>query len=210
MLKRMTAMILLVGVLLLTPVVAQSEIRNLGNDNIMISGRIAEESFEEFMEATAYNKNRHYRIFIHTNGGAGHATIAIINRMKELKKRGCTFTTVVYGKAFSAGAYIFLMGDRRIVHANSHLMFHTMLQKATKAQIENGRKSHPSTISMMEQMDNYIIKRFLELTGLEPDSASARYWLYGEMPDGSKVLENSQFMSARTALAMKLVTEIIE
>ena len=208
--KKSLISLALAALILLAPMnTGFADIKNLGRDNIRITGPITEESFEQFLEATAFEANRDYRIFIHTNGGDAYSTIAIMNRIDELKARGCTFQMEVYGKAFSAGAYIFMMGDKRIVHEGSHLMFHTMMQQAPKAAVANGRKMSRNAavrFSMIEQMDNYIEKRFRKIVGDRMSESAIQYWLRGTKEEDTK----AQWMSARTAYNVGIATDIVE
>lgn len=208
--KLIISILLAASLLLAVPTFASAEIEVLGRDaaytTILVEGVIWEGSFGEFVKATAYGKDINYRLLIHTNGGNAHSTIAIMNRIEELKRRGCTFTTEVYGKAFSAGAYLFLMGDERIVHENASLMFHSMMQQVTDAQAAQGRVTHPSTVAMIERLDRAVGKRFREVANAGEETAD--YFLNG-YPDDSGVLEGAQYMSALTAYNIGVATDYI-
>ena len=205
--KRLISILLAVS-LLFIPVAAVSDINRLEKtDTIVIDGVVYEDSYLEFVKATMDESVRHWTIVIHTNGGDAHATTGIINRIKAMKKNGVTFTTFTETKAFSAGGYIFLMGDRRVIVDGAHLMFHTMMQQMEDWQAEQARKTNPSTIAMIEGMDEWIGQRFREVTGCT--ETVANYFLKGEMPDGSRVAEGAQFMSALTAYNMNIATHYI-
>jgi len=205
--KRTLIGILLAVSLLFSPVAVNSEIETLSEGLIVINGAIWEGSYLEFVTATKDKSIKHWDVMIHSSGGDAFAAIGIINRIKAMKKGGVTFTTFTESKAFSASAYIFLMGDRRIVVRGASLMVHTMLQQITPGAIKIREEAYPSTTAMQVRMDIEIGERFREVTGCT--ELVARYWLYGEMPDGSRVAEGAQFISAETAYNMNVATEYI-
>jgi len=208
--KKKLISILLAASLLLMPVVASSEIEKLRYNEIIINGAVWEDSYVQFLKATKDRSVKHWIVRIHTSGGDAHSTIGIINRIKAMKKTGVTFTMINQSKAFSAGSYIFIHGDKRVATRGSSFMFHTIMQQVTEDQVESGRGTHPSTITLLERMDELVSERFLEITGIKKGSQADRYWLHGEMPDGSRVAEGAQFMSARTAYNINVATKFID
>lgn len=104
-------------------------------ETIMIEGNVYSRTFKEFYKLTDTGMD-HYHIILDTDGGDAAATVGIMNRMLELQQRGVYFTTEVYTKAFSAGALIWMMGDTRIMHSGSQLMFHTMIGQKYRNQDE--------------------------------------------------------------------------
>jgi ATP-dependent protease ClpP protease subunit len=203
--KKLISLILL-GSLLLMPVIATADIKKIGHNEIMIDHVITEDSYSEFMEATAYVSNAHINLYIHSDGGDAYSTIGIVNRILDLKDRGCTFTTIVHAKAFSAGAYLFLMGDERVVYGGSSLMFHTMMQQVTKEQREGIRdfdRGNAVVIGMLERMDEYICDRFRKVVGDRMSEKAIQYFLYGT--DEEDI--NGQYMSAETAYNVGVATQ---
>ena len=208
--KRKLISILLAASLLLMPVVASSDIEKLTKGNIIINGRVVEDSYIQFLKATSDKSVKHWNVTIHTDGGDAHSTVAIINRIKAMKKTGVTFTTFTESKALSAGGFIFIHGDKRVVIRGASLMFHTMLQQASDQQITTARNTYPSRISMLERMDKLVSERFMEITGIKEGSDAWKYWLHGKMPDGSSVVESAQYMSAETAFNINVATHYID
>ena len=207
--KRKLISILLAASLLLMPVVASSDIEKLGHDEIIINAGVYEDSYLQFLKATSDKSVKHWNVRIHTSGGDAHSTIGIINRIKEIKKTGVTFTMINQSKAFSAGSYIFIHGDKRVAHRGASFMFHTIMQQVDEQQVAAGRGTNPSTVTLLERMDELVNERFLEITGIKKGSQADRYWLHGEMPDGSTVVERAQFMSAETAFNINVATDYI-
>jgi len=212
MMKKLISLIIM-GSLLLMPVATMADIKTVGQRtsagiNIMIDHGITESSYNEFMEATAHRKNTHFNLYLHTSGGDAYSTVGIINRILDLKDRGCTFTTIVQAKAFSAGGYIFLMGDERIVYEGSFLMYHTMMQQATKATVKRARAFNRDIAiktSMIESMDEYIEARFRKVVGDRMSENTIQYFLHGTKEEDT----SAQFMSALTAFNTGVATHYI-
>ena len=106
--------------------VETKKVRPVRSKTVLINGSFYESSFEQFMKETEDPRIKHYTLRITSSGGDAYSCTGMISRILELKKRGVTFTTITYTKAFSAGAFIFMMGDNRIMHQGSQLMFHTV------------------------------------------------------------------------------------
>ena len=71
------------------------------------------------------------RVNISSNGGEATALFAIISTLNELKELwGCTITTVVKGFAYSAGAVLFLYGDKKEMSTVDEIMLHQCLYYA--------------------------------------------------------------------------------
>ena len=175
---------------------ATFEALNRGDNSVIVLHEGVEMSdFIQFMRLTSDPKIRHYKILIHTPGGNAITCISVMNRMQEMQREGVTFTTVVYGAAMSAGTYVFMMGDERIMHESSSLLFHTMQAQTAAYAWAN---ADPKIRNMIEGWDNDIRKRFKKVTGMS--DKSVRYWM-----DSGK----AQPMSALTAYNVGLATKYI-
>ena len=126
---------------------------------ILINGNLGESDFVEFYNQTRDESIRHYRIIINTSGGSATSTVGILERITELKANGIKFTTETYTKAYSAGAFIWMMGDERIMHPGSSLMWHTMLGQFAFDEKEwpppVGTNIYPYRVTF-EGMDEYV------------------------------------------------------
>ena len=135
-----------------------SDFERLPDGTLILSGNVDEDTFKEFYRHTSDGKD-HYTLNIMTNGGCAYNTVAIMNRIIMLKKQGVKFTMIVGGHGFSAGAYIFMMGDERIMYRGSNLMWHMM-----KGQMQTDGNWNRVTIqerkSMLERMDNFVVNTF--------------------------------------------------
>lgn len=130
----------------------------MSDKTIYISGNFYEGTFTQFMEATK-DELPHYTIVINSNGGDGAATIGIMSRILELQKKGTKFTTVVYTKAASAGSFIWMLGDHRVMHSGSYLMFHTL-----QAERDAGEKSALPNVRLpqFQGMDEFVIRHTIK------------------------------------------------
>jgi ATP-dependent protease ClpP protease subunit len=122
---------------------------------IYVSGTVYGSTFVEFYEQTLDPSVRSYRVIINTAGGEGYATTGIVSRLQEMKDRGVHITTEVYSKAFSAGAFIFMMGDTRIVHQGAVLMWHTIIGQQV---ITDGKELERQHRLMIPALDENIIR----------------------------------------------------
>ena len=131
---------------------------------ILFTGNITDQDFHAFYNQTTLPLD-HYTVVLNTNGGEAMACVGIMSRIVELQKQGVKFTTVVYSKAYSAGAFIFMMGDSRIMHSGSSIMWHTM-----RAQIAHDGGELPgipgtsqySRKEIFDGLDEWVIEKTIE------------------------------------------------
>jgi len=164
------------------------------DESIMISGNVYENTYREFLRLTMTGK-KHYTVRLHTNGGDAFSTVAIVHRMKELQAQGVTFTTIVGGKAFSAGSYIFMMGDRRIMYGGTNLMWHTV-----KGQFKIKGRAWPTDRGVViSNMDNFVVETFSQRFP-DIDKKHIYEWFWNT---------DMTYMSATEALLWGIATEVI-
>jgi len=206
MIKKLIATIVLGAALILGGCTSKIEINRTNtytddvekqaDGTIIISGNFDEDTFKEFRALTLDGKD-HYTVLIMSNGGCAYNTIAIMNWIEILQARGVKFTMIVPGHGFSAGSYMFMMGDERIMYRGSHLMWHTM-----SGQLKTDGTWWTIPIyrhGYMLGMDKYVVgmftKRFPHLTD---EWVESTFWNSG-----------MTFMSAEQALLMGIATKII-
>jgi ATP-dependent protease ClpP protease subunit len=107
------------------------------NETIWLDGDLHQFYFRKFYEWTDTGAD-HYTIIINTDGGSAQGCTGVISRMTELQDRGVKFTTIVYTKAYSAGAFIWMMGDTRVMYRGSQLMWHNI-----RGQMNNDERELP-------------------------------------------------------------------
>lgn len=98
-------------------------------ETVFIHGQVTERTFKDFYDNTSTGADE-YRVIINTDGGEAMACLGIMSRIKELQLEGVKIDTEVYSKAYSAGFFIWLMGQERIMHEGATLMVHTMRAQA--------------------------------------------------------------------------------
>jgi ATP-dependent Clp protease protease subunit len=81
-------------------------------------------------------------IQLNTGGGSIFAGFALIDFIRDLRRRGHKVTTVVYGHAASMGAVILQAADKRIIGQNAFLLIHegSMFSGGDFAQLEDDMK----------------------------------------------------------------------
>lgn len=176
------------------PQFARAGVSEIEPGRIIMSDQVYNSDFIDFYKLTLDETVRHYHLLIHGPGGAPTATIGIINRILEMKKAGITFTTEVYAAAYSADAYIFMMGDERIIHAGATLMWHTMTaQMPYRLDLNNPKHL------WVHLCDQYIRKIFKRVTGMS--DKMVKLWLD---------TRDAAFMSALTAYNIGIATKYVE
>ena len=107
---------------------SSSSVRQLNDPSVIyMSGNFYEASPMPFIYATTKDPSiKHYTIHITSSGGDAYGCTVMINHIQKLKKKGIKFTTIIDGKGYSAGFFLFMMGDERIMTPGSLLMIHTM------------------------------------------------------------------------------------
>ncbi len=132
-----------------------TDIEMLSDGSIIYSGGVDEDNYKEFLRYTLSGK-KHYTIRLHTSGGDAYSTIAVISRIKLLQSQGVKFTMIVPAKAYSAGSFIFMMGDERIMHSGAKLMWHTSYAQAK----HSNKRVHPDAKKPWLHCDNWIVEEF--------------------------------------------------
>ena len=79
---------------------------------------------KQFFDYLAAHKIDAAVIEIHSPGGSLFDAQRIVNTVQAWQSRGGTVEMRLYGAAFSAGFYIFVSGDHRLVSPYSDLMWH--------------------------------------------------------------------------------------
>ena len=170
------------------------DIEQLADGSIIISGGVDEDMYKEFVRFTLDGR-QHYTIRLMTNGGCAYNTIAIMTRMEQLQKQGVKFTTQIMGHGFSAGAYIFMMGDERIMGSGANLMWHTMTGQ-TKF---DSRTIPASSIELVHNMDVWVVGMFMKrFPHIEMEWIYETFWNSGRT-----------WQTAKSALQMGIATKVL-
>jgi ATP-dependent protease ClpP protease subunit len=171
-----------------------SDFETLPNGELILSGNVDGDTYKEFLRATSTGK-KHYTLKIMTNGGCAYNTVAVMNRIELLQSQGVKFTMIVPGKGFSAGSYIFMMGDERIMYRGSFLMWHTITGQA-KFNEKTIAETHESLI---RGLDEYVVGKFVELfPHITKEWVDSTFWNSG-----------MTWQTAEQALLMGIATKIV-
>jgi len=91
---------------------------------LMIHGQIHNAQDEINLRAFSAGDLESIKIIINSPGGDVVEMMGMMMHIEDLKANGVHVTTEVTGRALSAGAFLWLLGDERIVNKGSKLMFH--------------------------------------------------------------------------------------
>jgi ATP-dependent protease ClpP protease subunit len=178
----------------------QADFTQLDRNTIVMNEQILTDDFNQFLKIVHNKSPRHWTIIIQTPGGDVYSTIAIMNMILEMKVEGHTFTTISYGRAMSAGTYIWLMGDTRILYSGTSLLWHDLMGQALARSHQYGIPIPPAALDIMRICD----KRLHDI---------CKHQLKGIMTadEVDELLRGKafRFMSAETAYKMGMVTTLL-
>jgi ATP-dependent protease ClpP protease subunit len=166
----------------------------LPDGTISIAGKIYEHSYAEFVRMTTTGE-KEYTIRLNTFGGDALATVGILHHIKDMQRKGVKFTMIVQTKAMSAGAYMFMMGDKRIMYTGTSLMWHTIRGQFKK------KKQDWSTVRgvVAANLDNFVVSEF-ERRFPHIDKVHINEWFWNT---------DMTFMGATEALLWGIATDVI-
>jgi len=141
----------------------QAPLHNVvGENEIMITGIISDSDFKTFYQATNDDTVDSYTIILNTNGGGGQACVGIMNRIEELQAKGIKVHTRVYSKAYSAGFFIWMMGDTRTMEPGSTLMVHTSRSQLLFDRRHAIMVDDPQRGILFKSLDEWVIAKSFE------------------------------------------------
>lgn len=171
-----------------------SDFETLADGTIILSGGVDEDTYKEFYRATSVGK-KEYTLLIMTKGGCAFNTVAIMNRIEILQAEGVRFKMIVPGNGFSAGSYIFMMGDERIMYRGAQLMWHTITGQMKSV----GRVIPEESRQMSLNLDMYVVEKFEELFPY-----ITKEWIHHAFWNSGMT-----WMTSEQALLMGIATKII-
>ena len=142
------------------------------------------------LHLSVQDNTREITIYINSHGGSLYDAIAVVDMMRYVSN---PISTVVLGKAFSAGALIAAAGTkgRRIAMENSTIMLHQPSSgtQGTATDIQTAAEE----IIRMKEMTNQMLTSF---------SSIEKNWFY-------KRIERDWFIPAEEALKLGLIDKIL-
>ena len=177
-------------------------IQTLSDDRVVFPAGIAIGDSVSYLKAL--QEERDYHIIIDCFGGGAHDTIAIINRIMELQSKGFKITTEAYGYTMSGGAFIFIIGDTRIIHEGASLMFHGAgyagqygNRKSLRSYILTGRTDlSPAALKSLSLIDDKFARELRRQTEMTLEDMYTYLYEY-----------DYNYMSSNDALKLGVATE---
>ena len=163
---------------------------------IYISGNFSNDTQMPMLFALRDKSIKHYTIVLNTNGGDAYSCTAIMSAILRLKAEGVKFTTIADTKAFSAGFFIWMLGDERLMRPGSTLMIHTMIgQKASQG--NNIDASHGLMIRTLDE--NVVEQTYRALPNV------SRIWL-----ETALLYTGMTWVDGEQAMELKLATGLVD
>lgn len=180
-----------------------STIKTLSDGRIVFPPSIGAGDTIDYLRALQVERN--YHIIVNSFGGSAYDAIAVMNRIAELQRKGFIITTEIYGYALSGGAFIFIMGDTRIIHDGATIMFHGVgfsgvfgVRQSLRSFILTGKTDlDPYTLQAFVIIDNKLAKELKERTNMTDEEI--KHWLYAL---------DYNHMTADEAVKLKVATEL--
>jgi len=196
--KKLMIGIVMVLALICSRGISRGDVVELSPGQILIEAGVGVLDYGDFIVATSHKRIKHYEILLHTPGGVAYTCLAIMNHIELLQSRGITFTTIANGFAMSAGTYIFMMGNERIVYEGSEFMFHGSLSQKTQANRDWMKREQTEKYNNLFRIDSWL--RMMLKRKMNWSDDIIKYLI-----DGG----DQQFMSAEKAYGMGFATVYI-
>lgn len=90
-------------------------------------------AFEKAVQKAEMNGQPYFPMRIQSDGGRASILFGMMSIMKEARKRGMLFASVVTGSAYSAGGCIFMYSDLRYMGEFSNIILHSIQMSAEGA-----------------------------------------------------------------------------
>jgi len=168
---------------------------------IRITGEISEETAEKFtlnLHRVAETPGE-IHVVIASDGGDIEYGLRIIDALNIAKAKSCVIHTTVAGKAYSMGAFIALVGDRRTIYPHARLMFHSGRYEAMAEGEEMTVQVLQSMVNEMSMFNN-TFRKLLAGVGLSSEMIE-------------KIMTTDVYMNAEEAISLGVMhsieTEII-
>jgi ATP-dependent protease ClpP protease subunit len=194
-----------VAILVLSVNVQAAVITGDGLNTISLSGQFESGDSARFNDALGsldqkYVRKNGWELWINSTGGDASECITIVYLIDRFNDRnGAFLTTYLAGRAYSAGAILFLMGDDRVMTSLADIMLHEAAyynketgKRMTKAEgIAAGIPEH--FWNMLERKNAWLLSLIKKKTNLPVA------YFFEEM-----------FMNAETALKYGVATRILQ
>jgi ATP-dependent protease ClpP protease subunit len=159
--------LLVAGLILLGSVIPAGGVTEKINDNtIMIYGAISIHDGLQLRKFTAGDQIW-YHLVINTKGGLAMFMQDMVYAILDLQRRGVHIITEVTAFACSAGAVLWMMGDERIAHDNSMIMFHKAWQPNPWGKPTDAKDIDEHDQMILDNFDDVMFKVVEKIVGEE-------------------------------------------
>ena len=154
--------------MLLGPIgpLAHADTYEISEKHLIVTSQIVDEdlvAFISLIESYDLKKGDTLKIDIACDGGRADAMVAIAHQIFKLKKRGVKIVTETMGRAYSAAALLWIVGDERITHEGDIFMFHTSVIFDSWGNMKTKKDLHGVNRWIIEQFDYIIRQCFLNI-----------------------------------------------
>jgi len=152
----------------------------LGKREILLFGEVDTDTSKEVVKSLRLlgHKRKSITLWINSPGGDVTNGIAIIDSIRTIRS---PVVTITIGEACSMTAFIFIVGDKRIITKNSIIMFHPISGGVNDDYI-SFTKDRIKGLEYIDKITNDILKKRTKLTKKEIEKArKGELWLTAEM-----------------------------
>ena len=157
---------------------------------LFMEGEFDEENTSDFRKNLMFmldkSKTKPITIYIDSYGGDVYSFMSLFSLLRYRKFH---LTTIVTGKAMSAGAYLHLLGDERIAYHGSILMLHQMSLWDEEGKLHE-MNNHLEICNKEQETMNKFVE---EVTGM----TNAKEWL-----------EKDRYLQPKEAKKLNIITKI--
>ena len=143
------------------------------------------QEIKEFFDYLDRHEIKKAIIEIHSPGGSLFDAQRIVSLIQSWQASGGTVETRLYGAAFSAGFYIFVSGDNRLVSPNSDLMWHELKSfegYGFKITTPSDKEEEARILRHLQNIRNAYLATRGKLNKAEMDEKVAKkeFWMSGK------------------------------
>ena len=154
---------------------------------------------------TKNGKAKNVTVRINSPGGFAFTAYGIYDYLRQISREGGNVTTIVEGRAASAGALVFMAGDKReMAKEMSTIMFHRALGglflltfgNADDLESVDVAKAKANAVNPLKRIDEDIAKMLLNRTEMDEKAVA-------------KLLKQDSYMDAEEAISKGIATDLV-
>ena len=161
--------------------VAHAAVTEISFGKVFVSAIFESPDDIDFLLATQVDRD--YHIIINSTGGRSDMFYPMRERILELQRKGFHITTEIVGTAYSAAAWLWILGDTRISHGASVVMFHKIFMgnswgKIAEENLTEWQKHDLKFANQIARQD--ILNQFRSTDLANKLLGNEDYWIYGK------------------------------